>query len=163
MEVNNFTLSFRYQGHVAVKISHPNLQYGALIDFVRRKWNFMEGRSLRFTYHIQQLGDCYLTEDDDIPAMFVLLRRYGLQQIDVQVGIHDVSGRFTQDCNIANTDPYTDTNAGSSDNHLPGRVENINPLILVADSKTRLSAAGSNLIDYDGQSSTVVRKNSENP
>lgn len=151
MEVNNFTLLFRYQGHVAVKISHPNLQYGALIDFVRRKWNFMEGRSLRFTYHIQQLGDCYLTEDDDIPAMFILLRRYGLQQIDVQVGIQDVSGRFTQDCNIANTDPYTDTNAGSSDNHLLGRVENINPLILVAHSKTRLSAAWSKLIEYEGQ------------
>lgn len=85
MDSNMFTMLFRYQTHVAVKVSYPNLKFVALVDFVSHKWNFMEGRAMRFTYNIDQVGDCYLTEDEDIPAMFTMLRRYGMFRLSFKM------------------------------------------------------------------------------
>lgn len=146
-----FTMLFRYQTHVAVKVSYPNLKFVALVDFVSQKWNFMEGRAMRFTYNIDQVGDCYLTEDEDIPAMFTMLRRYGMEQIDVQIELQDGSGRFTQQVNDTNSSTYPNalTRFGGSPSNKRG--ENINPLMPVSDGKHRLSASWSTLIESEGQ------------
>lgn len=112
----------------------------------------MEQRRISFTYHIDQVGECYLTEGDDIFAMFILLRRYGMEQIKVQFDINDGPGIIKQESNDNNTlvQPIIATRS-SNDSTNDGRIENMNPLNISSGGKTMLSAAWSKLIDYEGQ------------
>lgn len=123
----------------------------------------MEQRRISFTYHINQVGECYLTEGDDIFAMFILLRRYGMEQIEAQFDINDGPGIIKQESNDNNTlvQPIIATRS-SNDSTNDGRIENMNPLNISSGGKTMLSAAWSKLIDYEGQVRSVVRTNSGN-
>lgn len=89
MDSHTLTMLFRYESHVAVKVAFPTLKFDAMVDFVCGKWNFMERRRISFTYRINEVGECYLTDDDDILALFVLIRMYGMEQIDVNIHLND--------------------------------------------------------------------------
>lgn len=106
---------------------------------------------MRFTYNIDHVGDCYLTEDENIPAMFIMLRRYGMEQIDVQIELQDGSGRCTQQLNDTNSSTYPNAQTRFGDSPSNERVKNVNPLMPVSDGKHRLSASWSTLIESKGQ------------
>lgn len=103
MDANNITMLFRYGSHVAVKIAFPTMKYDVLVDFVCRKWNFMERQRIMFAYHINQVGEYYINEDNDIQAMFVLLRRYEIEQIEVQIDLPEVSRQILHEFNGNNS------------------------------------------------------------
>lgn len=148
MDANNITLLFRYESHVAVKVAFPNTRMDTLLEFVCRKWNFMEQRSIKFTYHIDGVGDCYLTEDDDIPTLFLMTRRYSLEQIEVQVHLNDGPAALLPE--VHNNQPVLNSVFQSQSITL-GDQESAVPVVRGRNVKDRLSASWSNLIDYEGQ------------
>lgn len=138
MNPSHVTMLFHYGSNVAVKICYPSLTYDGLVEFVCRKWNFMEGRKYVFTYHVNNVGECYLTEDEDVAAMFVLIRRYELEQIDVQIDLQDGLPSLPEVANCLGSTSETRVNNVIHSNNLP--TEN-----------SLMSASWSKLIDHEGQ------------
>lgn len=122
----------------------------------------MEQRRIKFMYHIDQIGECYLTEDDDIPALFLMTRRYAMEQIEVQIHLNDGSGILMQELHDNHTVLHSGGTSHSNHSADEGGSENTNPLIKGPVGKARLSVVWSNLIVMMDSRSPVTRTSSEN-
>lgn len=134
----NVTLLMRHGSNVAVKLCYPSSTYACLVEFVCRKWNFMEGRKMVFTYEVQDIGECYLTEADDITAMFALIRRYALEELNVRIDLQDGNG-----FGFEGADSVSSTEEALADhpNHMP----------TVGSDQSLMSVGWAKSIDHEGQ------------
>lgn len=138
MTSNHVTLLMRHGSNVAVKLCYSSSTYASLVEFVCRKWNFMEGRRMIFTYQVQDIGECYLTEDDDITAMFALISRYALEELNVMIDLQDGNAFGLEGAKSVNS---TAEALAENPKHMP----------TVSSAQSLMSAGWAKSIDHEGQ------------
>lgn len=62
----------------------------------------MEGRRIVFTYHLPEVDECFLTDNEDIASIFLLLRKLAVDQIEVNIQLKDGSSRSIEELNDSN-------------------------------------------------------------
>lgn len=62
----------------------------------------MEGRRIVFTYHLPEVDECFLTDNEDIVSIFLLLRKLAVDQIEVNIQLKDGSSRSIEELNDNN-------------------------------------------------------------
>lgn len=62
----------------------------------------MEGRRIVFTYHLPEVDECFLTDNEDIASIFLLLRKLAVDQIEVNIQLKDGSSRSIEELNDNN-------------------------------------------------------------
>lgn len=69
---NMYTLLLRFGSMVAPKVCSSVYHFDALVDFACSKWYELNGQSFGFSYVMGSIGECFLKDDDDTDALFVL-------------------------------------------------------------------------------------------
>lgn len=62
----------------------------------------MEGRRIVFTYHLPEVDECFLTDNEDIASIFLLLRKLAVDQIEVNIQLKDGSSHSIEELNDNN-------------------------------------------------------------